>query len=94
MFDIRMDGEGRLVASGRLDAAQVAKADAVLSGLQGGVVADLAGLDYISSAGLGVLVKTQLRLQASGHALKLVNVHPRVKAIFHYAGLEATFGIE
>ena len=94
MFDIRMEGEGRLVASGRLDAAQVAKADAVLSRLQGVVVADLDGLDYISSAGIGVFVKTQLRLQAAGHGIKLVNVHPRVKAILHYAGLASTFGIE
>ncbi len=94
MLDIRMQDGDRLVVSGRLDAAQAAKADAALATVEGSTVADLAGLDYISSAGLGVLVKAQLRLQKAGHALQLVNLQPRVRAIFHYAGLEATFGIE
>jgi anti-anti-sigma factor len=94
MFDIRIEGMDRVVLSGRLDAASAAKADAVLGGLATSAVADLAALDYISSAGIGVLVKQQLRLQAAGHALRLAQVQPRVRAIFHYAGLEHTFGIE
>jgi len=94
MFDIRKANDDRLILSGRLDAAQVDKADKVLSGIDQSVTADLAGLDYISSAGIGTFVKAQLRLHALGHAIRLVNVHPRVKAIFHYSGLEETFGIE
>jgi anti-anti-sigma factor len=77
-----------------LDAAQVGKAEKVLSQVEGSAVCDLGGLDYISSAGLGVFVKTQLRLQSKGHALRLVNVQPRVRPIFRYAHLEETFGIE
>lgn len=94
MFDIRQESDGRLRLSGRLDAAQVGKAEAALSRITESIVCDLEELDYISSAGLGVFVKTQLRLRSNGQALRLVNVHPRVRPIFRYAHLEETFGIE
>ena len=94
MFDIKMQGEGVLAISGRLDASQVERAEKLLGEVQQSATADLSLLDYISSAGLGILVKTQVRLRSSGQALKLVNVHPRVRTIFHYAGLEQLFGIE
>lgn len=94
MFDIRMTSDEQLILSGRLDAAQVDKAEGVLSGIDRSVTADLSDLDYISSAGIGVFVKAQLRLQAVGHSIRLINIHPRVKAIFHYSGLEGTFGID
>jgi len=33
-------------------------------------------------------------LRACGHAIKLANPQPRVRAVIHYAGLEQLFGIE
>lgn len=94
MFDIRTGEGNAIVLRGRLDAAQAAKALQTLDALEHSVVADIAGLDYISSAGIGVLVKTQLRLQARGHAMKLTNPQARVRAVIHYAGLDQLFGIE
>ena len=94
MFDIRQESDGQLRLAGRLDAAQAEKADAVLSRVSGSIVCDLEGLEYISSAGLGVFVKAQLRLQSMGHTIRLINVQPRVRPIFHFALLAKTFGIE
>ncbi len=94
MFEIQAGEGNAIVMTGRLDAAQAAKALLTLDVLDHSVVADIAGLDYISSAGIGVLVKTHLRLQASGHTMKLTNAQPRVRAVFHYAGLGQLFGIE
>jgi anti-anti-sigma factor len=94
VFDIQVLESGRIAISGRLDAAAAPKADAELAQLTGTIVADLGKLEYISSAGIGVLVKAQVRLQAGGHMLRLANLQPRVRAIFHYAGLEKTFGLE
>jgi len=94
MFDIRM-GEGNgLVLSGRLDASQAPRAEQVLDTLDRSVEADLAGLEYVSSAGLAVLVKTQLRLQKSGHRLRLRNVQPQVRAVLHFAAVDGFLGIE
>ena len=94
MFEIKKQEDGAFIVSGRLDASQSESAEKQLNALEESAQLDLGGLDYISSAGIGVFVKTQLRLQAAGQALKLVNLHPRVRAIFHYAGLEQMFGIE
>ena len=57
-----------VVISGRLDAAQSPAAQAFLDKVQGTVTLDCSGLEYISSAGLGVLLKTQKRLLASAEA--------------------------
>jgi anti-sigma B factor antagonist len=94
MFDIRLGAaEGEVVLSGRLDAAQCDKALQFLDGVAAPKVIDLGGLDYISSAGLGVLLKTQKRVMASGQSLRLVNVNKHIRDIFRYAGFERIFEI-
>jgi anti-sigma B factor antagonist len=93
MFEIRLGEEGEVVLSGRLDAAQCEKALQFLDGVPAPRVVDLAGLDYVSSAGLGVLLKTQKRVMASGQGLKLVNVNKHIRDIFKYAGFDRIFEI-
>jgi anti-anti-sigma factor len=94
MFDIKKGDDEVLYLSGRLDASQVEAAEAVLAKATGITVADLSALDYISSAGIGLLLKTFKRLADSGGQLKLVNANPRVKTVFHYAGLTALIPLE
>jgi len=94
MLQIRVQEGNAVIVSGRLDASQAGKAGKVLDTLASSAEIDVSGLEYISSAGIGVLVKTQLRLQATGHTLKLIKLQPRVKAVFHFAGLEEFFGID
>ena len=94
MFDIGIGEEGEIVVSGRLDAAQTEKAQAFLDSIEGAAVMDFSGLDYISSAGLGVLLRTQKRLMANGGGLKLVKVNPHIHNIFRYSGFDHIFEIE
>jgi anti-anti-sigma factor len=91
---IELEPSGNVTMTGRFDASQVAKAEAVLSQVEGSVVADLQGLAYISSAGIGSLVKTLKRLQENGDSFKLVNLSPAIRNIFRYAGLDQIFVIE
>jgi anti-anti-sigma factor len=93
MFAIERDAQGAVVASGRLDAAEAPKAQAFLDGVSGIVTLDLAALDYVSSAGLGVLLKTQKRLMASGGRLRLVGLSPHLRDIFVYSGFDRLFEI-
>ena len=65
-----------------------------LDGVQGSIVADLSDLEYISSAGLGVILHTYKRLRRQGHELRLVNLVPRVRSIFEYAGFDRLLQIE
>ncbi len=85
--------DGAVVVTGRLDAAQAASAQAFLDKVQGVVTLDCKGLDYISSAGLGVLLRTHKRLLASSGKLRLAGVGPHLKDIFTYSGFDQLFEI-
>ena len=74
MLSIDRRPDGVVVIAGRLDAAQALAVQQFLDRVEGVVTLDLAGLEYISSAGLGVLLKTQKRLMNSAGRLQLVGV--------------------
>ncbi len=89
MFDVRAvpaDGTVTLSVSGRIDSANAAEAEAAigkaLDGLTGGLVIDAEGLEYISSAGLRVI----LRLRKANPSLKIVNTSSEVYEIFDMTG--------
>lgn len=94
MFDIRKGTHGELVLSGRLDASQVDRVREELNVLTGSCTVDFTNLDYISSAGMGVLLGTQKRLAGSGHSLKLVHLNRHIREIFRIAGFDNVFSIE
>jgi anti-sigma B factor antagonist len=94
MFDIRLGDKGEVVCEGRLDASQAAKAQEFLDALPAPDVVDMARLEYISSAGLGVLLRTQKRLLQAGGGLRLVNANRHVRDIFRYSGFDRIFQIE
>jgi anti-sigma B factor antagonist len=93
MFDIDFNEHGHIVLSGRLDAAQAHKALEFLDRLAGECVMDLASLEYISSAGLGVLLKTHKRLMAGSSGLKLLNLNSHISDVFRYSGFDKLFEI-
>ena len=93
MFEIRLGDQGEVLMSGRLDAAQCDKALQFLDSLPSPRVVDLAALEYISSAGLGVLLKTQKRVMVAGQGLRLVNANRHIRDIFKYAGFDRIFDI-
>lgn len=93
MFEISRSTQGEVRLVGRLDAAQCPKALEFLDAIPDPHVLDLAGLEYISSAGLGILLKTQKRVMGSGRGLKLVNVNRHIHDIFRYAGFDRIFEV-
>lgn len=93
MFECRHAANGDVLLVGRLDAAQASNAEAVFDTLEAGVAVDLAALDYISSAGLGVLLKAHKRLAAAGSGLKLVQVNAHIQDILHYSGFDMLFEV-
>lgn len=94
MFEISFGDSGEVICRGRLDAAQSEKAEAFMSELREDRVLDFEQLEYISSAGLAILLKTQKRLSESGAALKIVKVNKHIHDIFRYSGFTAIFEIE
>src|SRR5262245_44932560 len=94
MFDIKVDEQGRVVLTGRLDASQEARVSAVFDVLQGLCVIDMTNLEYISSLGLGILVRTQKRLKRAGGGLRLANPNRHISELFRLAGFHQIFEIE
>ncbi|MEP7063787.1 MAG: STAS domain-containing protein [Betaproteobacteria bacterium] len=94
MLALEQGPDGTVSMDGRLDAAQSPAAQAFLDGVQGTVTLDLSRLEYISSAGLGVLLKTQKRLLATDGRLRLTGLKPHLRDIFLYSGFDQLFEIE
>lgn len=60
--------------------------DGVLAGGAKKLVIDFAALDYISSAGLRVLLGAAKKLQGSGGALRLFGLNDTVREVFEISG--------
>lgn len=94
MFDISLQGDGAVKLTGRFDASQADTARRLFADVSTSCVVDFSELAYISSAGLGVLLEVQKRLNDGGKGLTLARMSPHVRQIFEYAGFHHIFTIE
>lgn len=85
-----------LNVNGRLDTTTAPALEAVISETIGTceqMVLDFAGLEYISSAGLRVILKAQKAMAAKG-GMKLLNVNETIMEIFEITGFSDILTIE
>ena len=77
-----------LTPAGRLDSQSASAFRDRLEGVDatGRLVMDLAGVDYISSAGLAVLLWLAKRMRDAGGRLALCGVAPPVRRVLELAG--------
>jgi anti-sigma B factor antagonist len=94
MLEIHMGSNEEVVLAGRFDASQADKAKSFFQGVSEGKTVDFSHLDYISSAGLGILLATQKRLRERGQGLRLVNVNSHIRDVFHFSGFDQVFQID
>ena len=88
--------EIKLILEGRLDTATAPQLEATLNSVLAGVTSlkfDLEKLDYISSAGLRVLLSAQKTMNKQG-SMVISNVSPEVKEIFDVTGFTDILTIE
>lgn len=83
-----------LTVGGRLDTntSPELEAEMALDGVKE-VVFDLAGLEYISSAGLRVLMAAQKAMMAGGGKMSVANPNAMVKGVLDMTGLSSVFTI-
>ncbi|MGZ8867390.1 MAG: STAS domain-containing protein [Thermoanaerobaculia bacterium] len=93
MLEISVGENDEIVLSGRFDAAEAERARQVFLSLDDAKVVDFARLDYISSAGLGVLLAAQKKLSEQGKSLRLINVKGHIRDVFHFSGFDQIFEI-
>lgn len=81
---------------GRLDTTTAPELEKVLDGSLDGVTElafDMGELDYLSSAGLRILLSTQKRMNKQG-SMKVMNVNETVMEIFEVTGFADILTIE
>jgi anti-anti-sigma factor len=67
--------------------------DAMLAGGARKMVVDFTALDYISSAGLRILLGTAKRLSGAGGALRLCGLNETVKEVFDISGFSTILAV-
>jgi len=92
----RRDGTLVLTPSGRLDSVTSADLEQRLIAVAGErrLVVDLAGVEYVSSAGLRVFLKLARRVKDAGGVLLLCALGEPVRQVFDLAGFLPLFAIE
>jgi anti-sigma B factor antagonist len=93
MFEVKIEANDEVQLTGWFDASQVEKAKDVFNQVNKTCQINFEKLDYISSAGLGVLLMTQKRLKENGEQIKLKGMNKHVREIFKYAGFDMIFEI-
>ena len=98
-MNIEKDCKGNVITlnvSGRLDTTTAPTLEAAVSettGICEQLVLDFAGLEYISSAGLRVILKAQKIMAAKG-GMKLLHVNETIMEIFEITGFSDILTIE
>ena len=85
-----------LKVSGRLDTTTAPSLETAVSEVVGtceNLVLDFAGLEYISSAGLRVILKAQKAMAAKG-GMKVLHVNETIMEIFEITGFSDILTIE
>lgn len=95
---LRTDAGFVVALTGRLDATWADAVERALAeAVRGGehrLVLDLAGVDYISSAGLRVVINALKQLRAVRGAFALSNAQPGVRKVIELSGLHALLAAE
>jgi len=96
--EVRSAGALVVAPAGRLDSLSAGELEKlVASRLDAGerrLVVDLAGVEYISSAGLRVLLMAAKRLKQPPAALVLCGMGPSVRTVLELTGFVPLFAIE
>ena len=96
-IDKKIEGQTLTLAlEGRLDTTTSPDLEETLAASLDGVTAlvfDFAKLDYLSSAGLRVLLSAQKRMNKQG-SMKLVHVNDAVKEVFEITGFADFLTVE
>ena len=84
--------------AGRLDSSAAPNAEQTFAGVLGGgtphLAIDLSDLEYISSAGLRVLLIVAKKVQQAQGKVALCGLTPNVREIFAISGFDAIFSIQ
>jgi anti-sigma B factor antagonist len=94
MFEIQTGKQSEIQLIGRFDASQTKYAQKIFDDISSTIMVNFKNLNYISGAGLDVLLRTQERLKANNNELILINMNNHIQEVFRYAGFNMIFNIQ
>jgi anti-anti-sigma factor len=56
-------------------------------------VLDIAGLDYVDSSGVGMMVSCLTKIKKAGGVMKVAGANPRIRRIFSMTGVESMMSL-
>ena len=91
----RTEGQSTTISpEGRIDTVTAPELEEAMSNVPGGIASlkfDFAKVEYISSAGLRVLLVAQKNMMKAGASMSIANVAPAVKEVFDITGFSTIF---
>jgi anti-anti-sigma factor len=94
MFEIRQNDSGIIFFKGMFVAGKSKTAEEVLDKITASTTLDFQDLKYISSSGLGILIKVQRRLDATGDKIKIINASDHIRELFTVTRFDLIFDID
>jgi anti-sigma B factor antagonist len=98
VFEVRIEGDARVVVLGELDMATAPQLTSAIESLLGSrppqVVVDLGGVSFLDSRGVAALCRGQSTLEAAGGELVLGPVSRQVQSVLKMLGLDGRFVVE
>lgn|GEM_PF-1526152 len=91
------DVPGDVIMAGEIDFSVAPRVrERLMECLEAGgpeIVLHLAGLDYIDSSGLALLIEARKHLAESGRTIRIADISPQVRKIFNLTQLGELFGL-
>src|SRR5690348_1396966 len=83
---------GRLILGGETEKLEAA-VDKLVAENHKTIVLDLATLDYVDSAGVGMLVASLTAVKKAGGTLKVAGANPRIRRILSMTGVDSMMSL-
>src|SRR5215470_8142067 len=83
---------GRLILGGETEMLEAA-VERLIAGSQKTIVLDIAALDYMDSAGVGMLVACLTTTKKAGGTLKVAGANPRIRRILSMTGVDSLMSL-
>ena len=95
MFSVNFDKDTQVLSlGGNFDASRADEVKSLLEHIDSSITVDMSNLDFICSAGIGIMIMTYRRLKEKGENIYLKNLNDHIKKVFKVSSLDKIFNIE
>lgn len=95
MFQVEYNRDAQtLFLHGNFDAQSVEEIKKLFEKIDNNVTIDMSDLDFICSAGIGIMIMAYRKLKEQGENIYLINLNEHIKKVFKVSLLDKVFNIQ